>query len=376
MALPREKLVLLVGSNPLPNYLTACALRPKQVALVHSGQTKAAAERLVAALKKALPEASFGYTPLSSATDADKVRQHLTSQLGADWHLNYTGGTKVMAAQARLVFAGGNEAASYLDEGGKGVPPRLRFDDGTEKELADFGAAIDLETLLRLHAIELKNGRSDSPNGPIPDDIDRILEAVLHEPELAKRLYCEGKRMKDGRLEELRERPFRPADFGLTLSASAVPERHTKPEVKAWGEFVGGIWLEPWTGARVRELTGLDPVVNCVASRAGAEFEVDVALVRGCRSYFISCTTDARKYLCKSKLLEIAVRSRQLGGDLARAALVCLADDPTTAALAAEIRDVWGATNTTKVFGLSDIRAWAGRNGPPNLASLREWLGN
>ncbi len=95
-------------------------------------------------------------------------------------------------------------------------------------------------------------------------------------------------------------------------------------------------------------------------------------MVRGHRSYFISCTTDTTKALCKSKLFEIAVRSQQLGGDLARAALVCLADDNTVAALHADVDDMWGASNTTRAFGLSDIRTWSECGGKqPNPYALK-----
>jgi len=102
---------------------------------------------------------------------------------------------------------------------------------------------------------------------------------------------------------------------------------------------------------------------------------VDVAAIRGHRSYFISCTTDTTKALCTSKLFEVAVRSRQLGGDLARAALICLADEGTAGALQQDIDDLWGATNTTQVFGLSDLRAWSDCDGrQPNPHALQAWM--
>jgi hypothetical protein len=111
------------------------------------------------------------------------------------------------------------------------------------------------------------------------------------------------------------------------------------------------------------------------ATKHDPPMEIDIVVIRGYRSYFISCTTDTTKKLCKSKLFEIAVRSRQLGGDLARACLVCLADDRTISALRADVDDVWGASNTTRVFGLSDVRAWSDCDGTqPNRHSLQAWL--
>ena len=61
--------------------------------------------------------------------------------------------------------------------------------------------------------------------------------------------------------------------------------------------------------------------------------------------------------------------------DLARAALVCLAGDDTVSALQADIDDVWGASNTTTVFGLSEIRGWSDCGGKVrDRHSLKTWL--
>jgi hypothetical protein len=86
--------------------------------------------------------------------------------------------------------------------------------------------------------------------------------------------------------------------------------------------------------------------------------------------------------MCKSKLFEIAVRSRQLGGDLARAALVCLADDRVLQQLRDEVDDdgdgqqirVSGVADV-KVFGLSDVTSWSDCDGKqPNRTTLKTWL--
>src|SRR5690606_10157904 len=102
------------------------------------------------------------------------------------------------------------------------------------------------------------------------------------------------------------------------------------------------------------------------------EFEVDVALIRGHRLYVVSCTTAQEKALCKSKLFEVAMRARHMGGDLARSALVCLRDD--VGQLRSDIASVWDAPNGPAVFGLADLREWAGTYGPTNTGSLMDWL--
>ena len=118
--------------------------------------------------------------------------------------------------------------------------------------------------------------------------------------------------------------------------------------------------------------------VHCTLP-SGREFEVDVVLVRGHRLFLISCTTDTTLAQCKSKLFEVAMRARQLGGDLARSALVCLIDGtnekgPLVDQLRHDVAGVWEAPNTPRVFGAADLREWAGLHDEPDLRTLRDWL--
>ncbi|MGE3524765.1 MAG: DUF1887 family CARF protein [Gemmatimonadales bacterium] len=397
-------LILLVGSNPLPNYLAACALHPGRVVLIHTVETKDAKDRLRRALADMLDQGvTFDEPSVEDATCTTTVRRVLDpliqSDEGRDVLLNYTGGTKVMAAHARLAFCEANrkpEHASYLDEGGRdhnGVDhqPRLRFDDGNSKPLSDYRhIPLTLCTVLALHGITCKR-RQPRPPAPTAGDAREILCKVLADPPLAAALYCERERLEEfSNPNKATSEPFRADRYGLTLSLPEFPTNEQLGQLKnsdekkswfrQWYSFIGGEWLEEWLGAQVRAL-GLAPTteitvgVNAYRGEKQAQLEVDVAVVRGQRSYFVSCTTETGKHICKSKLFEVAVRSRQLGGDLARAALVCLANDQTVSALQADVDDVWGASNTTKVFGLSDVRVWSDCDGKqPNRHSLKAWL--
>lgn len=388
-----ETLVLLVGSNPLPNHLVACALRPKRIGLVYTRETEVAKDRLKSQLRQALKSVSFVEPDpfVEDATCATTVRRTIDLLLGQDDQndsvcLNYTGGTKVMAAHARMAFAegGGNPArATYLDEGGRDVAPRLRHDDGRSRSLAELGGpALDLQTVLALHGIQHKP-RTALAGAPTEDDARAILCGVIRNPELAATLYQERRRLAELRKPRAAvSTPFRPSEHGLKLSIRALPESEqmSRKLYESWYKFIGGEWLEEWIGTQLRGLP-LAPRpeiavgVNAFRGDARANLEVDVATVHGHRSYFISCTTDATKAVCKSKLFEVAVRSRQLGGDLARAALVCLADDGTVEALQQDIDDLWGATNTTQVFGLSDLQAWSDCDGrQPSPHALQAWM--
>jgi hypothetical protein len=391
-------LILLVGSNPLPNYLTTCALQPRRVALVYTEETKDARDRLKAELKRALGENVGIVEPfVEDATCATTVQRAIDPWLSrSEVWLNYTGGTKVMAAHARMTYSksgGKPEHASYLDEGGKDSQPRLRFDNGTLKPLSEYSdVPLDLRTILALHGITHQPREPKAP-APTVEDAREILCKVLQDVHLAADLYGERERLEDKKYSNPNNAvsvAFRADRYGMTLSLATFPteeqlnslatRRERESWFKQWYKFIGGEWLEEWLGAQIRTLD-LKPApeitvgVNAKRGSKEVDLEVDVAVVRGHRSYFISCTTDTTKALCKSKLFEIAVRSQQLGGDLARAALVCLADDRTVSALQADIDDVWGASNTSRVFGLSDIRTWSDcGDKQPNLHALKTWL--
>ena len=298
-----------------------------------------------------------------------------------------------MAAHGLLTFyqRGGEPGrALYLDEGGSHHPPALRFDDGNAVPLSRYGVSLKLSTLLELHGVEYIPRRPIAP-APTPEDVTEILSQVLRDPKLARRLHRRRDwfyKVAEKSSRRTLEKPFRSADFGLALSEPVIPTEERLEGLgrvktgdawcRQWFDFLGGQWLEEWVGARVRELVPAADVAVGLNSRrgpAGTPLEVDVGLTRGCRSYFISCTTSGTKGLCKSKLFEIGVRSRHLGGDVARAALVCLADAEKTAELQREITDLWGAPNTPRVFGIEDVRAWAGFGGArPNLEGLRTWM--
>jgi hypothetical protein len=391
-------LVLLVGSNPLPNYLTACALQPAQVVLFYTDETKDAKDRLDVVLRRVLHGITIEDVRVPDATSSTEMRRVIDPWVryrNEVVHLNYTGGTKVMAAHARLAFyeAQGRKAsgnASYLDEGGACREPRLRFDDGNSQALAAYpNMPLDLATVLALHGITHKPREPKRP-APASEDAREILCKVLSHPGLADKLYCESKRLEKQSWKKAIEQSFRATDYDLKLSLPEFPTNEQLSQLtsrkekeswfKQWYKFIGGEWLEEWLGERIRTL-GLTPTpevtigFDAFRGLQAAQLEIDVAVIRGHRSYFISCTTDQTKPVCKSKLFEVAVRSRQLGGDLARAALVCLADDNVVKALQNDVDDLWGASNTTKVFGLSEVRQWSGCDSTqPDCYSLKQWL--
>jgi hypothetical protein len=276
---------------------------------------------------------------------------------------------------------GKDEQASYLDER-KGV---LRFDDGYEKDLSKQQFTLTLDDVLALHGIQRISANQPQADGPKEDDAVKIARAVMEGPDLAQSLYGIHRDEKNKR------RSFEKAKADAVildklvpgdLSVRRIPEAYWKRQTyKNWLRFLWGGWLGAWCGALVRQIVhGNDVGVGLHCRLAsGREFQIDVTLVRRHRLYVISCTTDTKTGLCKSKLFEAAMRARQLGGDLARSALVCLLHGTDLKVafvdqLRNDVADVWNAPNTPQVFGLDDLKEWAGIGSPPTLNSLRTWL--
>ncbi|HWO26216.1 MAG TPA: hypothetical protein VNO30_46130 [Kofleriaceae bacterium] len=367
------RLALLMGSNPLPNYLAAAILQPRAIVLVYTPETMEPRDRLREVLATRWPSLQIDSVCIDDATDPRMVRD-ACSQLEVD-HLHYSGGTKPMAVHSRRALRVDDGHASYLDER-RGL---LRFDDGYQIDLSRCDLGLSLDVLLQLHGIERRVSKP-SEGGPTPSDLDDISRWVRAQPERAQMLY--DTLLPEGKLRSFtlaKTEPWSPAQHGLALSVDRIPgDGWNRARHERWSKFVAGGWLERWIADLVRSRLGEAPPnievsVNCKRTRPSpAEFEIDVALVRGHRLYVISCTTAQKKGLCKSKLFEVAMRARQMGGDLARSALVCLAEDSST--VRADIASIWDAPNVPRVFGVMDLREWAGDSSTPNTGSLEEWL--
>lgn len=387
---PKE-LILLVGGNPLPNYVAACALREKfgiqQVRLFYTKETEVVKENL----KKCLEGRSFRCHEsfVQDAASAETIRR-TCSDIASESHLHYTGGTNTMAVHIYAEWKkknGAEDQTSYL----YGQDDRLLTDAGTAIDMK--AVQLDLDTLATLHGLKNIESRQLRDDGPLlPQDADEIVAKVLAGEmldglTLADQLY----KAVPGKEKDCRKDPFFPATHGLcALSQQVVPGEDNKEwpnkRIEAWSKFLRGGWLEEWGALQIQTLRTESKVtfdrlyVGVNAKIDDRPFELDVVIIRGHRLYVVSCTIDHDIRLCKSKLFEVAMRARQLGGDLARSALVCLADkdgkgNDIVNELQKDVRTLSVAQREPEVFGLKHLRAWAGWGGSqPNLTSLINWL--
>jgi hypothetical protein len=328
---PPSNLVLLIGSNPLPNYIAVSVFTPLKIFFVFSGDTIEPKKRLQDVLeqngyKKDSFEDIFVYDP----ADAKKIYDTYENKLPEKFHLHYSGGTKPMSSQACLFFynkCGDRKDASYLDE----ITGTIRLDDevgGDNLILDDYDLGLTLDLLLRLHGIN--NNKKYNRVKPDVQQAKRIFECIK----------------ADGTFDGTSE------------------DKKT---------FDQGIWLEILMEGFIDSLslqgTNISQDLRCNISEE-REFQIDVCVLRGHRLYLISCTQSKDVRVCKLKLFEATIRARQMGGDLARSALVCFLDDNQRDMVQRDLAKVWGQTNQPQVFGLPELKEWAS----DKKAILKEWL--
>lgn len=401
-----DHLFLLIGENPLPNYVAARLLlnNGSTPYLVYTTHTEKQAKGLQKILKNesiGLKEAQL--VPLNeNESDAFQIKQAISSRLNINngtIGLNYTGGTKAMAVHAyRTVFNKelSNTVFSYLD------PRRLEMCIDQENapririKVKPEVLQVKLAKLFQIHGLELK--ADPTQEAQLPDLAAELVKVFKDENKVKQwfdwyyKVFCEeARKKKNGNygdwksksdlaglsisLEKAppevmtylkRENLVTPDD---KLSLQLVQQQGIFQEIKHFCKYLDGLWLEHYVLQQVKNIAdkhfikdyGLNFEVPLTGTRDG--FEFDVAFTRGYQLFAISVSTTSDRKLCKVKLFEAYLRARQMGGDEARVALVCCTNEPDS--LKAEIAN-----------SLDDKKiAVFGRNDLENLSTkIEQWI--
>ncbi len=86
-------------------------------------------------------------------------------------------------------------------------------------------------------------------------------------------------------------------------------------------------------------------------------FELDVVIINGYQLVGISCTTSKETHICKSKGFEIHMRTRQIGGEEAKAVLITRLRDDNVMSLEKELQLDIGSGENLIVLGNRDLRS-------------------
>lgn len=361
-------LFLLIGENPLPNYVAArTLLKFGGIAyLIYTSQTELQAKRLRDCLD-ACSELSLQDAQLISIDGYESDSYHIHQEVERAIQklpqddsvgLNYTGGTKAMAVHAYHAFiqARPNVVFSYLDSRRLELCIDQKNGERFHKKVLIH---LTLEEIFDLHNLSLKRPASSAPK--LPEAAIALAQLHLDKDIAASwRSWCdnvlkkEAKNEKDKYLSEsklkqvvvdLRALPSEivevlsshfPTTSG-SLSLETVQSIKSLSSTEAFCKWLDGTWLEEYTLQQIQSLPEQYKIFDSATSfpiedpkkvSANDFFEFDVAFTRGYQLFALSCTTDSTKGRCKQKLFEAYLRAKQLGGDEARVALVCCSDTP------------------------------------------------
>lgn len=397
VVLRSSHLFVLVGRNPLPVWVVARLLLQEggQLYLVHSPKVRPVAEHLARRWRERGGEQPIyvGIPAYESRGIDNAMAAHLEAINAGSVGLNYTGGTKVMALHAyramerRLRPGVDGPIFSYLD------PERLlmRFDqsahlrDGAApifvgraalaslsvKELFDLHDPRDLYTRTSFQGMA-----PEPPALPVAQAI-AALHATAAGTAKWRELSQKLRRDKDLTNEAIGEWPAPHDAVGQALLAGRAPATTWAEliQAKVWpfksvGDltaWLDGAWLESYVYDLARQLR--EPLaLTDVAQHVSAQFsryriEVDVVITRGYQMLFISCYSGTSTNTATAKLMEAAIRARQVGGDEAGAALVCMSLTPS--AIEDDVR-IAASEDRIRVFGQPDF---------PQLADkLHQWI--
>jgi len=366
-----QRLVLLVGSNPLPNYLRVWVDPPREVVLVASAVSLPLAHRLAMIIENEFDTTSTVIIELDDPVSFSSCKNALAS-IGPGAALDYTGGTKVMAVAAREALAPPSSRASYVED--LSEPDsigRVRFDDGRSVNIPP--TAVDLNRMFRIHGI---SARKESTPALLRFD-DLLIEPFTIDPSDATAFH-HHLRSSDEQDLALRVRGFAAGRAGSANAALvAAAERvelvslNAKQLKKTQKELESG-WFESWVSSVI---SGLAPAAELrtganLCRESGREFEVDMLVGRGHRLHLVSVTISGEPGEVKRKAFEAGFRAQQVGGVLARSSVVSLLDAKALALVRADVEGVWDAVNVPRIFGAGDVKRW--HRG--DTTSLGKWL--
>jgi hypothetical protein len=345
-------LFLLVGGNPLPNYVAARLLCRDggTIHLLHSvgsgpgapalpRGTEAVAERLQQALKKTDLNLQFSFIPVDE-NDGRSISAALSKDLGeiSDGRigLNFTGGTKAMSAYAFMTFKDhfndmqNNHWVSYMDA----ETPAFYFDYGTGRtqqvDISKDDLQIDIKThtLLHLGAEPIVDPEPWPPTDLRKQLLDALVE--IHSSERSSWRFKSWLAANFNATLDIRDLVWEgdacPADLKNILSdyltnntlrdkatnflaAFESPSNRLQQEWKKYNPktkdadlpwelikmWFGSLWLEDYAFSQVRELQkeGLVFEVGNIHTQSLPRFEADVVATAGHRLFLISCGTSA-----------------------------------------------------------------------------------
>jgi len=357
-------LILLLGGNPLPNYVVARYLLikdreddaflpvPEKIIFVTTKLTEKYYDSIIQVLESDLgmdfcpcDEIRLKYDDFEKQRDPAFIREAINEVLerinNANnielIHLNYTGGTKPMSVNSFITVEEFSE-----DNGNEFILSDLDPDDfklkislvssqhevdwfPQEGDLRDF-VKLDIEKILKLHHMTLKKDDKD----------DLFLNGkIIDVKAFGRDMAIEYKKGKDKEnfiklFEELMperdsEKIVEQFPFLSDLRDACKKDR---TDIHKLRDFLNGKWLEYYVLKILKDLKNegkiiVEPIRKGVVIEYKGRFqEIDLIVMKGFQLFLISCTTSQRITDVKNKLFEAFYRAEQLGGEQAKLIIV------------------------------------------------------
>jgi hypothetical protein len=405
--IPFERLILLIGTNPLPNFVIAeYFLRNsdslREIVLIYSEKTiyqrgtKFYAESLQRLLESHHKDKGlkFFLILLSNISSAEEIERNLNKSflnldVNKSVHLNYTGGTKVMGIHVyrwlnnKVDSKDIGTSFSYLDARTFQI---MNDEYGSVTGDLRKEVKLNIQELISLHGFERKNNQSNLFN---------IFEAAIKgfknliDNDNLKKYFYEYKRdlfldkrpdkkslveQKTYIRDELRSYVAKgvlleivklmQAEYRIFDDKGAFVEPKSNNYLKETVRFLDGTWLELYVYNILKNNLADQNIlidINWEIKKSewrspNQKFELDVILLNGYQLIGISCTTSSERYICKSKGFEIFLRTRQIGGGEARALLVTRLSESQRDELQAELEIDTGGKENILVLGEDDLK--------------------
>ncbi len=326
-------LILLIGTNPLPNFVVADYFLKhnenlQKIWLIYSKTIKSfqtgtysQAKNLEKLLQKKWKgkcrlQFSFETIQLSDVSNAAQIKRDIPDEMikelekSEGFHLNYTGGTKAMSTHVyRILEQIKNEekAFSYLDA------RKFRIVGDKEDFITDDlrkEITITFEELIDLHGIDQCKQKNDTKQNP-----EQKIQA-----------FKSG--IEDGKIEKGIE------GWVLEDYLYEILEQNIKSK-----------------------LNNNQPMLqNQLIKKSGwkKNFELDVIILHGYQLTGISCSLQEKEL--KLKGFEIIHRIRQTGGDEAKSMLITALKSRDTEGLQKELIHDTGGDKSILVLGIDDLK--------------------
>lgn len=389
-----DHLILLVGGNPLPNYVAARVLGKEGMAisLIYSEGSQPIADRLKNSL-----DGTFEFTATEPVDEsrASSIQGEVTRALrqspdATTVGLHYTGGTKAMAVHAYRAV----DAWTKLNHRSPSSPTWMRAltrSSSTNRPTKCSSVTRSRSTWPICSACTGGSKQCDPRTNPIlPQTARAIAAAYADHGKDADQPYkhwkhaelypkCKGDNGDWKRDKDLRQIKLAWPDGVLSSVADALRQetgQHDQAELDIeaarqtvklsapsdFCKWLDGIWLEHRVLDALMNLPDLRPnpgqaLQGVKIKTDKGDFDLDVAAIFGYQLFGFTCGTavgrGARGEL-KLKLFEGLLRTRQIGGDQARTALICVHEDPD--GLQREARQQIDPEGQIRVFGCKQLK--------------------